>query len=195
MNFIAIDFETANTARSSICSMGAAIVENGKLIDTAHFYIQPIPNYYDSFNTYLHGISDADTRNKGTFAEQWKALQPYFHNQTIVAHNAAFDCSVLRFTLDCAGLSYPDTDYHCTFRLAQKILPLRSFRLNEVSRFFNIQLHHHHAESDAKAAALIALRLCERHGVSSLEELSAQLGFKTGKIFGSTRSYRAFSVR
>ncbi|MFN8714031.1 MAG: 3'-5' exonuclease [Bacteroidota bacterium] len=195
MNFIAIDFETANSARSSICSMGAAIVQNGKLIDTAHFYIQPIPNYFDSFNTYLHGISDADTRSKGTFAQQWEQLQPYFHNQTIVAHNAAFDCSVLRFTLDCAALSYPDLDYHCTFRLAQKMLPLRSFRLNEVSRFFNIQLQHHNAESDAKAAALIALRLCERHGVSSLDELSAKVGFKTGKIFGNTRSYRAFSVR
>ncbi len=195
MNFIAIDFETANSARSSICSMGAAIVQNGKLIDTAHFYIQPTPNYYDSFNTYLHGISDVDTRNKGTFAQQWSQLQPYFHNQTIVAHNAAFDCSVLRFTLDSAALSYPDLDYHCTFRLAQKMLPLRSFRLNEVSRYFNIQLQHHNAESDAKAAALIALRLCERHGVSSLEELSTQLGFKTGKIAGSTRSYRAFSNR
>ncbi|MGL5892541.1 MAG: exonuclease domain-containing protein, partial [Bacteroidia bacterium] len=71
MNFIAIDFETANNARSSICSMGAAIVQNGKLTDTAHFYIKPTPNFYNSFNTQLHGISDSDTRNEGTFGQQW----------------------------------------------------------------------------------------------------------------------------
>ena len=50
MNFIAIDFETANSSRSSICSMGVAIVENGKLIDTEHFLIKPTPNYYDSLS-------------------------------------------------------------------------------------------------------------------------------------------------
>lgn len=195
MNFIAIDFETANASRSSICSMGAAIVENGRLIETVHFYIRPTPNYYDSYNTYLHGISDSDTRNQGTFAQQWAYLQRYFHNQTIVAHNAAFDCSVLRYTLDQAQLTYPDLDYHCTYRLAQKTLPLRSFRLNEVSRYFDISLQHHQAESDARAAALIALRLCDHYSATSLEELSTKVGFKTGKIYRSARTYRAFSVR
>lgn len=32
MNFVAIDFETANSNRSSICSVGIAIVEKGKIV-------------------------------------------------------------------------------------------------------------------------------------------------------------------
>ncbi|MCA6361582.1 MAG: 3'-5' exonuclease [Bacteroidetes bacterium] len=195
MNFIAIDFETANRMRSSICSMGAAIVQNGKLVETLHFYIKPVPDYYDSYNTALHGISDIHTRHMGTFARQWPQLQQYFHNQTIVAHNAAFDCSVLRFTLDLENLSYPDLSYHCTYRLAQKMLPLAGFRLSDVSKYFGIPLHHHNAESDAKAAALIALRLCELNGIDSLDALAAGAGFNTGKIMRHERTYRPFSKR
>lgn len=195
MNFIAIDFETANSNRSSICSMGVAIVEDGKLLGTEHYYIKPTPEYYDSFNTYLHGIDSSMTRNKPTFKQHWNELKKYFDNKTIVAHNAAFDCSVLRFTLDTARLPYPDLEYHCTFRLAQKALDLPGHRLNEVSRHFKIELKHHDAESDARASALIALRLCEKFKADSLEALSTGLGFKIGKIVSETKGYKPFSKR
>jgi DNA polymerase III subunit epsilon len=195
MNFTAIDFETANRSRSSICSIGIAIVENGKLRKTEHILIKPTPNYYDGFNTFLHGIADRHTKDKKTFREQWKNLKPFFHNQTIIAHNAAFDCSVLRFTLDTARLAYPDLDYHCTYRLAQKTVSLSSHRLHDVSNHFKIKLKHHNAESDARASALIALKLCENHKCSSLEELSTGLGFKIGKIFSKTKNYKPFSNR
>lgn len=195
MNFIAIDFETANSLRSSICSMGVAIVENGKLVDSGHFLIKPTPNHYDSYNTFLHGIDDRQTRNEKTFKQQWKELQKYFHQKTIVAHNASFDCSVLRFTLDTSKLAYPDLDYHCTYRLAQELLPLSSHKLNNVSSHFKIKLNHHNAESDAKASALIALKLCEKYKANSLEELSTSVGFKIGKIISQTKTYRPFSKR
>ena len=195
MNFIAIDFETANRSRSSICSLGIAIVENAKLVNTEHILIKPTPNYYDAFNSNLHGISDKDTKNEMTFKQQWTGLKKYFHNKTIVAHNAAFDCSVLRFTLDDALLAYPDLDYHCTYRLAQETLPLSSFTLADVSRHFKINLNHHNAESDAKASALIALKLCEKFKAASLHELSTSLGFKVGKIVSQTKTYKPFSKR
>jgi DNA polymerase-3 subunit epsilon len=195
MNFIAIDFETANSIRSSICSMGVAIVENGKLVGSEHFLVKPTPNHYDSYNTFLHGIDDSHTKKEKTFKQQWKSFQKYFHNQTIVAHNASFDCSVLRFTLDSAKLIYPDLDYHCTYRLSQELLPLDSFKLDDVSRHFKIKLKHHNAESDAKASALIAIRLCEKHKVNSLEELSTSIGFKVGKIISETKTYRPFSKK
>ena len=33
-NFAAIDFETANNERTSICSVGIVIVRNGKIVDS-----------------------------------------------------------------------------------------------------------------------------------------------------------------
>ena len=192
MNFISIDFETANRHRSSICSLGVAIVENGRLIETAHFLIKPVPNYYDTFNTRLHGISDKYTRHEGSFEQQWADLKEYFHNKIIVAHNASFDCSALRYTLDKYNLSYPDLDFHCTMRLSQKGLNLPNHRLDTVSDYFNIRLNHHHAESDASAAALIALKLCEKHKATSLDQLSASLGFRVGKIINFPKTYMPF---
>jgi len=195
MNFIAIDFETANSNRSSICSVGIAIVENGKLLSTEHIFVKPTPNYYDSFNTRLHGISDKDTKNEKAFKQQWNDLKKYFHNKTIIAHNASFDCSVLRFTLDEAKLAYPDVDYHCTLMLAKETLRLASHTLAEVSNHFKIKLKHHNAESDAQAAALIALKLCDKFKASSLEQLSTSFGFKVGKISSQTKTYRPFSKK
>jgi DNA polymerase-3 subunit epsilon len=195
VNFIAIDFETANSNRSSICSIGLAIVENGKLRDTEHIYVKPTPNYYDIYNVMVHGINENDTKNKRTFRQEWKNLRNYFHNQTIIAHNASFDCSALRFALDKGKLAYPNLNYHCTWRLSKELLPLRSFTLSDVSRHFRIKLKHHNAESDAKASALIALKLCEKFKAASLEELSTNCGFKVGSIFGETRTYKPFSKR
>ncbi len=195
MNFVAIDFETANSNRSSICALGVAMVHNGELLDTAQFLIKPVPNYYDSFNSQLHGIRDKHTRDLPTLKEQWADLREFFEGLPIVAHNASFDCSALRAALDFDNLEYPNVDYHCTFQLAKASLPLQAHSLDYVARHFKIELDHHQAESDARAAALVAIRLCEKHKVNSLEELSTSLGFKTGKILRDNRSYKPFSRR
>lgn len=42
MKFIAIDFETANVSKTSACSLGITFVENGKVVETKHFYIRPL---------------------------------------------------------------------------------------------------------------------------------------------------------
>ena len=36
-DFAAIDFETANNERSSVCSVGIVIVRNGEIVDTLSF--------------------------------------------------------------------------------------------------------------------------------------------------------------
>ena len=46
-DFAAIDFETANNERSSVCSVGIVIVRNGEIVDTFYSLIQPEPNYYN----------------------------------------------------------------------------------------------------------------------------------------------------
>lgn len=193
MNFTALDFETANSNRSSICSIGLAVVNSGRIVETKHILVKPTPNYYDPFNSMLHGIDEKQTKNKKTFSKLWNELKPYFHNQTIIAHNASFDCSVLRHALDASNLSYPDLQYHCTLRLSQQSLNISGHKLNEVSSHFKIKLDHHHAESDAKACALIALKLIEKNKANSLQELSAKFGFSIGKIISGTRSYRPYS--
>ena len=43
MNFAAIDFETANECRSSVCSVGIVIVKKGKIVDRFYSLINPEP--------------------------------------------------------------------------------------------------------------------------------------------------------
>ena len=42
-NFAAIDFETANGQRTSVCSVGIVIVRNGKIVDRIYSLIRPFP--------------------------------------------------------------------------------------------------------------------------------------------------------
>ena len=48
-DFAAIDFETANSERSSVCSVGIVIVKNGVIKDTFYSLVNPEPNYYNYF--------------------------------------------------------------------------------------------------------------------------------------------------
>ena len=50
-DFVAIDFETANNERSSVCSVGIIIVRNGEFVDSFYSLIQPEPNYYNYWCT------------------------------------------------------------------------------------------------------------------------------------------------
>ncbi len=50
-DFAAIDFETANNERTSVCSVGVVIVRDGEFVDTFYSLIQPEPNYYNYWCT------------------------------------------------------------------------------------------------------------------------------------------------
>lgn len=43
-DFVAIDFETANGQRSSVCSVGIVIVKDGEMVDSFYALIKPMPN-------------------------------------------------------------------------------------------------------------------------------------------------------
>lgn len=72
MNFIAIDFETANHLRSSACQVGLAKVENGTVVETRSFYIRPIPDYYETMNIRIHGIRPEQTQDAPSFETLWR---------------------------------------------------------------------------------------------------------------------------
>ena len=58
-DFAAIDFETANGKRTSVCSVGVVVVRGGEVTDTFYRLIRPRPNYYSRFTTVfdLYGMS------------------------------------------------------------------------------------------------------------------------------------------
>ena len=66
-NFVAIDFETANKERTSVCSVGVVIVRDGEIVDSFYSLIKPEPNYYSQWTTKIHGLTQEDTDNAPVF--------------------------------------------------------------------------------------------------------------------------------
>ena len=75
-DFAAIDFETANNERSSVCSVGVVIVRGGEIVDSFYSLIQPEPNYYNYWCSQVHGLCSEDTEEAPIFPEVWKQIEP-----------------------------------------------------------------------------------------------------------------------
>lgn len=57
MDFVALDFETANADISSICRIGLASFADGLLRKEWKTYIDP-EDFFDEMNTSIHGIDE-----------------------------------------------------------------------------------------------------------------------------------------
>ena len=90
-DFAAIDFETANQQRTSVCSVGIVIVRDGEIADSYYSLIKPEPEYYSYWNTRVHGLTLEDTMNADVFPKVWAEIAPKIEGLPLVAHNAPFD--------------------------------------------------------------------------------------------------------
>ncbi len=160
-SFVAIDFETANQYRSSVCSIGLVFVENKQIIDSFYELIRPTPNFYCSWATDIHGINYWDTINSSEFPDVWIKIQKMIKNFPLVAHNSAFDESCLRAVLDSYGIEQHCNTFYCTYRESKRLFPdLPNHQLHTVSEFLGFHLEdHHNALADAKACTHIALNI------------------------------------
>ena len=84
MNWVAIDFETANAKYSSACALGIAIVEHGRIIKRASWLIRPRELYFNYYNTYIHGITEEDVKDKPQFNELWNDFKPFLEGKTVL---------------------------------------------------------------------------------------------------------------
>ena len=113
-DFAAIDFETANSSRSSVCSVGIVTVRRGRVVDRFYSLIKPEPEYYDYHCTMVHGLCAADTDDAPVFPEVWRQVEPLIAGLPLVAHNKAFDESCLKAVFRVYQMDYPDYEFHCT---------------------------------------------------------------------------------
>ncbi|WP_430612075.1 3'-5' exonuclease [Flavobacterium sp. JP2137] len=160
-DFVAIDFETANAKRSSICSLGLVIVENNIITDRIYSLIKPVPNLYTYYTTAVHGLTYGDTIKSPVFFDVWSEILTKTKNLPFVAHNSSFDASCLKAIYASYDLDYPNFEFYCTLRLARQKLPqLHNHQLGTVAKYFGYDLkNHHHALADAEACAVIANNL------------------------------------
>lgn len=163
-NFAAIDFETANECRSSVCSVDVVIVKDCKIVDKFYSLIHPVPDYYSYWNTQVHGLTEVSTRPGPSFPEVWAQVSPCIENLPLVAHNSSFDESCLKAVFSTYGMAYPGYRFSCTCRASRRVLGKRipNHQLQTVAQYCGYDLkHHHHAMADAEACARIAIEILD----------------------------------
>ena len=134
-DFAAIDFETANGQRTSVCSVGVVVVRDGEIRDTFYSLIRPRPNFYSRFTTAIHGLTYEDTVDAPDFAEVWDQVAPRIEGLPLVAHNSPFDEGCLRAVFNLYGMPYPDYRFYCTCRASRRVFgrSLPNHQLHTVS--------------------------------------------------------------
>ena len=163
MDFIAIDFETANYAADSACAIGLVKCAGGEIVATKECLIRPPTLFFSPFCVRIHGLTYRDVRDKPTFDVLWhRELRDFAGDLPLLAHNASFDRAVLRETLARYALAPTPVHWGCSLQMSRKILGRDlayrqpNFKLNSVAAHFGITFRHHNALEDSLAAARIA---------------------------------------
>ncbi|MDE6560931.1 MAG: 3'-5' exonuclease [Muribaculaceae bacterium] len=165
-DFAAIDFETANSSRSSVCSVGIVIVRDGEIVDRFYSLIRPTPNYYSHFTTRIHGLTREDTDSAPVFPDVWAKVADRLEGLPLVAHNRPFDESCLKAVFRTYQMDYPDYPFFCTLAASRRTLKLPCYQLHVVADACGYDLaNHHHALADAEAAVWITLYLQNELGI------------------------------
>ena len=156
MNFVAIDFETANPNSDSACAIGLVKVENFQVVEQVEYLIRPPTNWFEF--THIHDIDWSMVVNQPTFGELHPQIDKFLAGADfLAAHNASFDRRVLAACRATYQIDRQPHRFLCTVQLARQQWQIKPTKLSDVCRKLEIQLQHHNALSDAHACAQIII--------------------------------------
>lgn len=191
--WVALDFETANENRGSVCAVGMVTVQDDQVVDRWETFIRPPRSIsgFSLFNTSIHGITAGDVENAPTWQETLPEIVSRTAGRVVVAHNAAFDLGALRDACDADGLAWPELRYACSLVTARRAWPERlSYKLGYLVEDLELDLNtdqHHTALWDAEMSARVMLAAMDRHDAASLHDLLDALHIGYGQVLADGR--------
>jgi DNA polymerase-3 subunit epsilon len=166
LNFVAIDVETANADVSSICQVGIARYEAGKLVEEWSSLIDP-EDAFDWWNINVHGISEEDVDGSPTFPEIADTIG-HFLNGTVCVSHTHFDRIAIGRALDKYSLGSFQTTWLDSAKVARrawKDFARRGYGLASVCAKIGYEFEHHDALEDAKACGEVVLAAMKTTGL------------------------------
>lgn len=169
MKITALDFETANPRKGSICSVGIVVYEDGREVDAYETRIRPhdsLGNIWP-FYTAIHGITNEELEFAPELPDIWEDLNDYFSGaDVVVCHNAGFDINQLRAAVSLYGMTTGDFPYVCTVMASRKLYPgLKNHKLDTMAEFIRHPLNHHDALDDARVAGALLVHMLGAHSL------------------------------
>jgi len=180
VEFVAIDFETANESRASACEVSLVRFVNGKATESLTSLVYQ--DRFNGFNTSLHGMDEKTVKDAPLFWELWPELRVFIGSSPLLAHYAGFDMSVLVGALEGEPVG-AEIPYFCSLVMSRRMLELTYYGLPGVADHLGIEYPmEHRAESDARAAGEVACRLLELANSESFLELAKSLKVSPGLL-------------
>lgn len=152
---------TKDSQQPQVIEFGAAIVENGEIVDEMDLLINPgVP--LPAVITKITGLTDDDLKDAKSFAEITEVIRPLFKRaDTLVAHNLPFDKGMLELDLKRAGEleNWPWPEYQiCTVQEHAEKWGYRPNLKKLYQHYFNEPLEQtHRALDDVRVLVKIAL--------------------------------------
>jgi DNA polymerase III subunit epsilon len=166
MEFVALDFETANADMSSICQLGLVHFKDGSLQEEWKTYVDP-EDFFDEINVSLHGIDETTVKGAPTLPDIASRICSYFDGRIAVCHTH-FDRVAIHQACIKYGLRMPVCTWLDSARVSRRTweqFAWSGYGLKSVCATLGYQFEHHDALEDAKAAAHILLAAIEKTGV------------------------------
>lgn len=160
VTFNAIDVETANADRASICQIGIVHVRNGVIVDRWDTLVNP-EDWFDPCNVSIHGIDERAVRKAPTLPDVRDELRRRLRGSVLVSHTSfdrvAFERAMTRYDLEQLQVTWLDSA-----SIVRRTWPERygqsGYGLKNVAKDLGIAFRHHDALEDAQAAAEVVIR-------------------------------------
>ena len=164
-NFIALDVETANYSRSSICQIGIVVFSDGVITSKNSWFVNP-EEHFDPKNIEIHGIKPEDVANEKTFPELYDEIEGVLKNNFII-HHGSFDRTAFTRVYEKYELGEINSKWIDNTRIVRNTwdeFKSKGYGLKNLTSHFGIEREHHDALSDAQAAGKIAVIAFEESG-------------------------------
>ena len=181
--YVCIDFETANGSMTSACSVGFICALKGKIVKEKYYLFNP-EEPFNLSNIMIHGITEDDVKNEPKFYEVWDEIYELINGETLVAHNAAFDISVLKAVLIKYNLKFPEIRFADTLRISRIAFKdqIPNHKLNTISNYLQVKHNHHNALSDAYVCFEIIERCKRIYQVYDIYDLYETINLSFGVL-------------
>ncbi|WP_296147361.1 exonuclease domain-containing protein [uncultured Corynebacterium sp.] len=186
-SFVAFDVETANQNWGSVCQIGLVRVIDGETVERASWLCRPPEGIdeFDPFNVDCHGITADAVADEPAVGELFERFTDFVGDLPVVAHNAYFDASAMRYAAQASGAKIPHITFACTLAQSRAAdLGVANHRLPTVAEHFGVTLDNHHdAAADAEACAGVMLGLARRaEHTGTLADYVHSTGFALGSV-------------
>jgi DNA polymerase-3 subunit epsilon len=183
-SFVAVDVETANYNRGSICQIAIVEFIDGEIVSEWSALVDP-DEAFNSGNIEIHGITPEDVVGSPTIGELAGEIRKRLIGRLVVSHTM-FDQEALSIALPevANGLEWADS---CeAARRAWSWMP--THRLAYLAEELGITFKHHDALEDARTAGFVML-------AASQNDASAMRRSTTVRATPHQKSPRGFSAK